>query len=211
VEQISKYFPELSNEQNSKFRRLLEVYPEWNERINVISRKDIHNLETRHILHSLSIAKLISFAPGTEVLDIGTGGGFPGIPLSIMFPDSKFHLVDSVGKKIKVVEEIAAELGLGNVTAEQARAEQVTEKFDFVVSRAVSNLPEFYRLAEKNISNKHKNSLINGVLYLKGGDFGQELLPFRGRHQLFNISSYFSDEFFETKKIAHVWKNSNWQ
>lgn len=202
---IKKYFPDLSVGQMEQFEMLTPLYSEWNEKINVISRKDVENLETNHILHSLAIAKIISFKSGTKILDVGTGGGFPGIPLAIMFPECKFHLIDSIGKKITVVEAIAKEIGLQNLTAEKIRAEDVEGKFNFIVSRAVTTLPEFYSWIENKIISKSQNTLKNGVIYLKGGDLTEELKAFEKRHTVFDISNIFEEEFFETKKIVHIY------
>ena len=201
---IRQYFPELSEEQIQLFEKLEKLYPEWNERINVISRKDISELGTRHILHSLGIAKYIKFTPGTKIIDIGTGGGFPGIPLAIFFPECQFHLVDSIGKKIKVVQTIAEELGLKNVTAQQERSEKIKAKYDFVVSRAVTAFPRFVTLTRHLISDKNKNAITNGILYLKGGDFEEEIQPFKNRVSVMPLTDYFSEDFFETKKLIHL-------
>jgi 16S rRNA (guanine527-N7)-methyltransferase len=180
------------------------LYAEWNAQINVISRKDFPEFYEHHVLHSLAIAKFIRFTPGTKILDVGTGGGFPGIPLAIVFPEVQFHLVDSVGKKIKVVNEVVQSLGLKNVTSRQIRAEQLTEKYDFVVSRAVTRLTEFVIWTRKNISQKQKNSVPNGILYLKGGDISEEIKPFKKNIFVQNLSEYFEEEFFETKKLVHL-------
>ncbi len=201
---ILKYFPALKKEQVERFRQLEPLYSEWNAQINVISRKDFSEFYERHVLHSLGIAKLMKFVDGTSVLDVGTGGGFPGIPLAIMFPGSRFHLVDSIGKKIKVVQNVADALGLENVKAQQIRAEQLTTKYDFVVSRAVTRLPEFVPWVQKNISRTQLNSLPNGILYLKGGDLGAELKPYRKRVFVQELSNYFQEPFFETKKVVHL-------
>ena len=182
---------------------LPDLYADWNEKINVISRKDIENITEKHILHSLAIAKVIQFNAKTKILDVGTGGGFPGIPLAIMFPDCEFHLVDSIAKKINVVSEISKAIGLTNVKAEQARAETLNEKYDFVVSRAVTAFPEFLGWVKKNISKKDHNELPNGILYLKGGDLNDELRGFERQVKIFNISNYFEEEFFETKKVVY--------
>ncbi len=200
---IKKYFPELSPDQIAKFEKLGDLYKEWNQKINVISRKDIDLLYERHILHSLAIAKVIQFKPQTTVLDIGTGGGFPGIPLAIYFPETDFLLVDSIGKKIKVVEEVSSGAGLLNVKARQARAEQIPEKFDFVVSRAVTTLDEIGKWAKGKYLKGGFNDLDNGLLYLKGGDLTEELKNIRS-FQISDISKFFEEEFFETKKVVYV-------
>ncbi len=201
---ISKYFPHLNTKQTELFTRLQPLYAEWNAQINVISRKDFSEFYERHVLHSLAIAKFIRFVPGTKILDVGTGGGFPGIPLAIIFPEVQFHLVDSIGKKIKVVSEITQTLELKNVTAEQIRAEQLNVKFDFVVSRAVTRLPEFVPWVRKNISHKQKNALPNGILYLKGGNIEEEIRPFKRNIFIQELSDYFDEDFFETKKLVHL-------
>lgn len=201
---ITKYFPKLNEKQIQLFNQLQPLYAEWNAQINVISRKDFDAFYERHVLHSLAIAKFIRFTTGTKILDVGTGGGFPGIPLAIFSPEVHFHLVDSIGKKIKVVNEVIKSLGLTNATAEQIRAEQLTEKYDFVVSRAVTRLPEFVPWVRKNISHKQKNALPNGIIYLKGGDIKDEIKPFGKTVFVQEISDYFSEEFFETKKIVHL-------
>lgn len=201
---IQKYFTSLSETQISRFARLGTIYAEWNEKINVISRKDIGSLYEKHVLHSLAIAKVIRFTPGTTILDVGTGGGFPGIPLAILFPEVSFHLVDSIGKKIKVVKAVAEALQLENVVADQVRAEELKEKYDFVVSRAVISLPEFLKWIRKNISPIPKNALPNGVLYLKGGDLTNELKPFGKRTVVYNLCDFFTEEFFETKKLVYL-------
>jgi 16S rRNA (guanine527-N7)-methyltransferase len=201
---IQKYFSGLSDMQVSRFIQLETSYEEWNDKINVISRKDIGSLYEKHVLHSLAIAKVIRFSGGTRILDVGTGGGFPGIPLAILFPDVSFHLVDSVGKKIMVVKAVASALGLTNVVAEQVRAEQLTSKYDFVVSRAVTSLPEFVKWIRKNVSADHRNAMPNGILYLKGGDLTEELKPFGKRSVVYNLSDYFAEEFYETKKLVYL-------
>lgn len=201
---ITKYFPKLDKTQTDKFEILEALYAEWNAQINVISRKDFEGFYERHVLHSLAIAKLISFTPGTKVLDVGTGGGFPGIPLAIMFPEAKFHLVDSIGKKIKVVNAVAEALQLKNVVAQQIRAEELKDKYDFVVSRAVTRLPEFVPWVQKNISDKQKNAMPNGILYLKGGEISAELKPYKRSVFVKNLSDYFDEEFFETKKVVYL-------
>jgi 16S rRNA (guanine527-N7)-methyltransferase len=203
MELVNKYFPKLTELQQSRFESLGGLYISWNEKINVVSRKDIGHLYEKHILHSLAIAKYIQFLPGSKVIDIGTGGGFPGIPLAIMYPETHFLLVDSIGKKIRVVETVYKELGLDNCMAMQLRAEEVKGKFDFVVSRAVTTLPVFTGWVKNCISNKSNHSVPNGILYLKGGDLTNELnIPFPTR--VFNISDYFEEPFFESKKIVHV-------
>ncbi|MFP4024151.1 MAG: 16S rRNA (guanine(527)-N(7))-methyltransferase RsmG [Thiohalospira sp.] len=204
MEIIQKYFPALSPNQQDQFIALKSLYKEWNKKINVISRKDIDHLYERHVLHSLSIAKIINFLPETEILDVGTGGGFPGIPLAILFPDSYFHLVDSIAKKIKVVNEIASSLELKNVTSEQIRAEKLTYKYDFVISRAVTSLSVFYHWVKNIIKKNSKNELINGIIYLKGGDLNEEIKPFNPTIKVFNIDEYFNEPFFETKKIVYL-------
>jgi 16S rRNA (guanine527-N7)-methyltransferase len=201
---IAKYFPKLDELQIARFVQLESLYAEWNAQINVISRKDFEGFYERHVLHSLAIAKLISFTPGTKVLDVGTGGGFPGIPLAIMFPEVKFHLVDSIGKKIKVVNAVIEALGLKNATAQQIRAEELKDKYDFVVSRAVTRLPEFVPWVQKNIATKHINAMPNGILYLKGGEISAELKPYKRSVFVKNLSDYFEEEFFDTKKVVHL-------
>ncbi len=204
MELIKKYFPGITYEQSKRFEQLESLYNEWNAKINVISRKDIDSLYEKHVLHSLSIAKFINFTSGTKILDVGTGGGFPGIPLAIFFPEADFHLVDSIGKKIKVVNEVAASLKLTNVTTEQTRAENLKGHYDFVVSRAVTKLPEFVPWIQKNISDKQKNALPNGVLYLKGGNIDSEIRKYHKIVFVQDISSYFKEEFFKTKKLIYL-------
>ncbi len=201
---IKKYFPKLTLKQIELFEQLQPVYAEWNAQINVISRKDFPEFYERHVLHSLAIARFIRFTSGTKILDAGTGGGFPGIPLAIFFPEAEFHLVDSIGKKIKVVREVAQTLGLQNVKAQQIRAEQLTEKYDFVVSRAVTRLPEFVLWVRKNIAKKQINAIPNGIIYLKGGEISEEIKPFRKNILIENLSEYFDEEYFETKKIVFL-------
>ena len=203
-ELIQQYFKGLSEQQVARFDQLYALYSFWNAQINVISRKDIDELYERHILHSLGIAKFINFTPGTKVLDVGTGGGFPGIPLAILFPDVQFHLVDSIGKKIKVVTEVAAALGLNNVKASHLRAEQVTDKYDFVVSRAVTRLIDFYPWVKGKFSKESKNAIPNGILYLKGGDLKEEITESRLKAELYPLSDYFKEEFFETKYVVYI-------
>ncbi|MEI6866573.1 16S rRNA (guanine(527)-N(7))-methyltransferase RsmG [Flavicella sp.] len=200
---IKKYFPELSDLQVSQFEKLENLYKDWNSKINVISRKDIDELYIRHILHSLGIAKIQAFVPGAKILDVGTGGGFPGIPLAILFPETEFLLVDSIGKKIKVVQEVAEALGLKNLKADHIRAEKVKGEFDFIVSRAVTTMPDFVKWVRKKITKKQKHKLRNGILYLKGGDLTAELSVFTST-TLYNLSDYFKEDFFETKKVVHL-------
>jgi 16S rRNA (guanine527-N7)-methyltransferase len=204
MEIIEKYFPELDKKQISQFEMLLPLYADWNSKINVISRKDLDNFYTNHVLHSLAIAKITDFKSGTKILDLGTGGGFPGIPLAIMFPECRFTLVDSIGKKIMVVNEVIKSLQLYNIEAYQKRAETIDEKFDFIVSRAVTSLPEFASWVEGKVSNDCKNKLRNGILYLKGGEFTDELSRIKFNHRIFDLKKIFDEEFFETKKIVHL-------
>jgi 16S rRNA (guanine527-N7)-methyltransferase len=201
---VQKYFTALTPEQVNRFEMLDALYREWNERINVVSRKDIDNLYINHVLHSLGIAKVLSFNPGAEILDVGTGGGFPGIPLAILFPQTQFHLVDSIGKKIKVVHEIARALGLNNVIGQQIRAEQIQHKYDFIVSRAVTRLNEFYGWVNRKVKAGSTHDLDNGILYLKGGDLTDELNELKKPYSLYNLSDYFTEDFFETKKVVYV-------
>ena len=201
---ITKYFPQLSEKQINQFAQLQSLYEHWNSQINVISRKDIEFLYERHILHSLGIAKVISIKANTNIMDVGCGGGFPGIPLAILFPETKFYLIDSIGKKIKVVNEVASAIGLTNVRAEHKRAEEVKEKFEFVVSRAVTEFPVFYRWVQNKISSKQFNELPNGILYLKGGDLSEEFKSFKKRVVFFDLKDYFTEEFFETKKLVYL-------
>ena len=204
MEILTKYFPDLTDQQMDQFGRLGSLYEEWNSQINVISRKDIEQLYERHVLHSLAIAKVIQFKPQTTILDVGTGGGFPGIPLAIFFPETSFMLIDSIGKKIKVVNEVALALNLRNVTAEHIRVEDVKQKFDFVVSRAVTAFPGFITMVQNNVASKSNNDLANGILYLKGGDFEEEIKPFRKQIQVYELQSFFQEEFFETKRLIHM-------
>lgn len=204
MEIIHKYFPDLTEKQYEQFEMLQTLYNEWNNKINVISRKDIDQLYERHILHSLAIAKVIQFTKNSHILDVGTGGGFPGIPLAIFFPACNFHLIDSIGKKIKVVQEISNSLGLQNVSSEQVRAEKIKDKYDFVVSRAVTAFPVFYNWVREKIKSQSKNSLKNGILYLKGGDLDEELKKFKSRITSYNISDYFTEPFFETKRVIYL-------
>jgi 16S rRNA (guanine527-N7)-methyltransferase len=203
-EALFSYFPDLTSEQKQQFDRLPELYELWNNQINVISRKDIDQLFERHVLHSLGIAKVMPFLPGESVLDVGTGGGFPGIPLAIMFPETQFFLVDSIGKKIKVVQEVANALGLKNVRAAHVRAEQVDEKFDFVVSRAVTRLKDFHPWIKNKYNKQSKNALPNGLLYLKGGDLTEEITESGLKVQQFYLNDFFKEEFFDTKQVIYV-------
>lgn len=201
---ILKYFPDLTDIQKEQFSALYDLYVDWNSKINVISRKDIENLYVHHVLHSLGIAKVIRFASGSRILDVGTGGGFPGIPLAILFPESQFLLVDSIGKKIKVATEISASIGLKNISFRHARAEEIKEKFDFVVSRAVMPLGDLVKIVRKNISHEQKNPLPNGLICLKGGELEKEILPFNKYAEVDNLNSFFEEEFFETKKVVYL-------
>jgi 16S rRNA (guanine527-N7)-methyltransferase len=203
MDEILKYFPNLTDIQKEQFEKLDFLYHDWNEKINVISRKDIDALYTKHILHSLGIAKIINFEPGTYVLDVGTGGGFPGIPLAILFPETRFYLIDIIAKKIKVVQAVAEGLDLKNVKAEQLRAENVKGDFDFIVSRAVTNMPDFVSWVKTKIKKNNKHELKNGILYLKGGDLTEELKDFPKATE-YNLADFFEDEFFETKKVVHL-------
>jgi 16S rRNA (guanine527-N7)-methyltransferase len=204
MELINKYFPSITSEQRERFAALDALYRDWNSKINVISRKDIDNLYEHHILHSLGIAKLIAFKPGSRIMDLGTGGGFPGIPLAIMFPDVQFHLVDSIGKKIRVCDEVRTALGLTNVTTEWSRAENVKDKFDFVVSRAVMPLADLVKLIRKNIAKDSHNAMPNGLICLKGGELANEVMPMKSHTLITDLSDYFEEEFFETKKVVYV-------
>jgi 16S rRNA (guanine527-N7)-methyltransferase len=201
---IEKYFPDLTDTQKSQFGQLPELYRFWNEQINVISRQDVDNLFERHVLHSLGIAKIVAFRSGTEILDVGTGGGFPGIPLAILFPEASFHLIDGIGKKIKVVKEIADALKLENVKAEQTRAEQLRTDYEFIVSRAVTNLSQFFPWVRGKISVNSFNGLKNGLLCLKGGDLNEELVAFGRKNKVYHLQDFFEEEFFETKKVVYV-------
>ena len=203
MDEILKYFPDLTDIQKEQFVKLDFLYHDWNEKINVISRKDIDALYAKHILHSLGIAKIINFEPGTYVLDVGTGGGFPGIPLAILFPETRFYLIDIIAKKIKVVQAVADGLELKNVKAEQMRAENVKGDFDFIVSRAVTNMPDFVSWVKTKIKKNNKHELKNGILYLKGGDLTEELKDFPKAIE-YNLADFFEDEFFETKKVVHL-------
>ena len=204
MELILKYFPDLTEEQKRQFAALYDLYTDWNSKINVISRKDIENLYEHHVLHSLGIAKVIRFKPGTKVMDLGTGGGFPGIPLAILFPEVQFHLVDSIGKKVRVATEIAGSIGLKNVTTRHARAEEEKQLFDFVVSRAVMPLTDLLKIIRKNISPKQQNALPNGLVCLKGGELERETMPVKNKTTMWNLKEFFGEEFFETKKVVYV-------
>ena len=203
MKEILKQFPNLTSTQKSQFEQLQGLYEDWNSKINLISRKDIDQLYTRHVLHSLAIAKIQPFLAGTYVLDVGTGGGFPGIPLAILFPETRFYLIDVIAKKINVVKAVADSLGLKNVKAEQIKAENVKGDYDFIVSRAVTNMPDFVNWIKYKIKKQNKHELKNGILYLKGGDLSDELKDFPAAKE-FEIAEFFEDEFFETKKVVHV-------
>lgn len=204
MEHILHYFPTLTEKQKEQFAALDALYRDWNAKINVISRKDIDNLYEHHILHSLGIAKVIRFRPGSSVLDIGTGGGFPGIPLAILFPEVKFHLLDSIGKKVKVAQAVAEAIDLENVRCSHRNVMEDKEKYDFVVSRAVMQMSDLVKLIRKNVHHEQKNSLPNGVMCLKGGDIQSEMRPFKHCCEVWPLSTYFEEEFFETKKVAYV-------
>lgn len=203
MQEIIRQFPNLTETQLQQFEQLEALYTDWNAKINVISRKDIDALYTKHVLHSLGIAKVMPFKPNASVMDVGTGGGFPGIPLAILYPETNFYLIDVIAKKIKVVQEVADALGLTNVKAEQKRAEKVDGTFDFIVSRAVTNMPDFVKWVRGKVKKEQKHDLPNGILYLKGGDLTEELQVFQ-KATLYNLSDYFADEFFETKKVVHL-------
>ena len=204
MELILKYFPDLTEEQKGQIAALYDLYTDWNSKINVISRKDIGNLYEHHVLHSLGIAKVIRFAPGTKIMDLGTGGGFPGIPLAILFPEVQFHLVDSIGKKVRVATEVAGSIGLKNVATRHARAEEEKQLFDFVVSRAVMPLTDLLKIIRKNISPKQQNALPNGLICLKGGELEKEAMPVRNKTTMWDLKEFFGEEFFETKKAVYV-------
>lgn len=204
MELILKYFPDLTQEQRQQFAALYDLYTDWNAKINVISRKDIENLYEHHVLHSLGIARVINFRPGTRLMDLGTGGGFPGIPLAILFPEVTLHLVDSIGKKVRVAAEVAAEIGLTNVTFSHTRAQEEKQQFDFVVSRAVMPLSDLIKIIRKNISPKSINALPNGLICLKGGELENEAMPFKHKTTLHALSDEFEEEFFQTKKVVYV-------
>ena len=204
MEHILKYFPELSEEQRWQMEQLETLYPEWNAKINVISRKDIDNLEVNHILHSLGIVKFVKFTPGTRVMDLGTGGGFPGIPLAIYYPEVTFHLVDRIGKKLRVASDIAERIGLKNVTIQHGDVKEVKGKFDFVVSRAVMDLGDLVPLVKRFIDSEDRNAVPNGLICLKGGDLSGEVSKFRNQVLIDELSSYFKEEFFKTKKVVYL-------
>ncbi len=201
---VFEYFPNLTLEQRRQIEQLDALYHDWNAKINVISRKDIDNLYMHHVLHSLGIAKVADFRPGTAILDMGTGGGFPGIPLAILFPECRFKLIDSIGKKVKVAQAVAESIGLKNVVAEHRNVVEEKGKYDFIVSRAVMNAPDLVKLIRKNVSRQQQNALPNGLLCLKGGDVDEELAPFTKSSMVWDLKDYFSDEFFETKKVVYV-------
>lgn len=203
MELIEQYFPDISDIQRQHFGMLETLYQDWNLKINVVSRKDIDELYLRHVLHSLAIAKIISFKPGTKIIDVGTGGGFPGIPLAIMFPETHFHLVDSIAKKLKVVNEVVEGLGLTNVKTTHGRVEEVKGTYDFIVSRAVAAMPTFVHWTKDKIAKKQNHDLKNGILYLKGGDLGEELQDFP-KATIYNLSDFYKEDFFETKKLVHL-------
>ncbi len=204
MELILKYFPSVSSTQKTQFEALYDLYLDWNSKINVISRKDIENLYEHHVLHSLAIAEIIKFQPGSTVLDVGTGGGFPGVPLAILFPEVQFVLVDSIGKKIKVGTEVSNAIGLKNITLKHSRVQEEKGKYDFVVSRAVMPLGDLVNLVKKNIKKEHKNALPNGLICLKGGELQHEILPYKNIAELYNLSDFFKEEFFLTKKGVYV-------
>ncbi|MEO9806654.1 MAG: 16S rRNA (guanine(527)-N(7))-methyltransferase RsmG [Reichenbachiella sp.] len=201
---VFKYFPDLDSNQTEQFARLMPLYADWNSKINVVSRKDIDELYLRHVLHSLGIAKVQSFLPGSHILDIGTGGGFPGIPLAILFPETEFVLVDSIGKKVRVVNEVANALELNNVKGIHTRVEEIKGQFDFIVSRAVTRMKPFYSWTKGKIKKESSHELQNGILYLKGGDLSEELKESKLRFKLFELPSYFDEDFFDTKKVVYV-------
>lgn len=203
MELILKYFPNLSEVQKEQFSKLFDLYSDWNSKINVVSRKDIDELYLRHVLHSLGIAKVVQFKDGTTIMDVGTGGGFPGIPLAILYPECKFHLVDSINKKLKVVDAIAESLDLTNIKTSHKRAEDINETFDFIVSRAVTAMPSFVGWVKNKVNKKSNHELKNGILYLKGGDLTEELQNFP-KATLYNLSDYFEEDFFDTKKVVHL-------
>ena len=203
MDRILHYFPKLTVDQIGRFSLMKELYEDWNSKINVVSRKDVDELYLRHVLHSLGIAKVQSFLPGSRIMDVGTGGGFPGIPLAVLFPETQFHLVDSIGKKIKVVEEVVNGLKLDNVRYTHGRAEDVAEQYDFIVSRAVARMDTFERWVRGKVLKESRHSLANGILYLKGGDLSEELAPFP-QAKIYPLSTYFEEDFFETKSVVHL-------
>ena len=204
MEIITKYFPNITELQAEQFAQLEVLYNDWNSKINVISRKDIHNLYEHHVLHSLGIAKLINFRPDTNIMDLGTGGGFPGIPLAILFPEANFHLVDSIGKKVRVAQEVAAAIGLQNVRFSHARAEEIKDKYDFVVTRAVMSMVDLIKIARKNIAKEQHNALPNGIIALKGGELDGEIAAVKNIAAVWPLNDYFEEEYFETKKVVQV-------
>ena len=204
MEIITKYFPNITELQAEQFAQLEVLYNDWNSKINVISRKDIHNLYEHHVLHSLGIAKLINFRPDTNIMDLGTGGGFPGIPLAILFPEANGHLVDSIGKKVRVAQEVATAIGLKNVRFSHARAEEIKDKYDFVVTRAVMSMVDLIKIARKNIAKEQHNALPNGIIALKGGELDGEIAAVKNIAAVWPLSDYFEEEYFETKKVVHV-------
>ncbi len=201
---IFQYFKDINDEQRAQFRALGPLYQEWNAKINVISRKDIDNLYMHHVLHSLGIAKVVNFKQGSNILDIGTGGGFPGIPLAILFPNCKFKLIDSIGKKTRVAAAVANAIGLKNVVVEHRNVIEEKNKYDFVVSRAVMNASDLVKLIRKNVSKEQRNALPNGLICLKGGDMTEEVAPFKNHSEIWDLKSYFDDEFFDTKKVMYI-------
>lgn len=208
IEIIKKYFPSLTEHQLEQFAQLEALYNDWNAKINVISRKDIQNLYEHHVLHSLGIAKVIRFKEGTQVMDLGTGGGFPGIPLAIMFPEVQFHLVDSIGKKVRVAQEVATAIGLQNVRFSHSRAEEIKDKYDFIVTRAVMPLVDLMKCARKNVSNVQRNGIPNGIIALKGGELEREMASMRSICTTWQLSDWFEEDFFETKQVVHVTVNN---
>lgn len=204
METINRYFPNLTEKQKEQFAALYALYSDWNDKINVISRKDIENLYLHHVLHSLGIAKIITFRAGTKIMDMGCGGGFPGLPLAILFPDCEFHLVDSIGKKVRVAAEVAAAIGLKNVRTTHSRAQDIKEKYNFVVSRAVMQLPELVKICRKNISKEQLNALPNGIICLKGGDIQAEVQPFKNIVEITDLEDIFKEEYFKDKKVVYV-------
>lgn len=204
MELIRKYFPNITEQQAEQFAQLEALYNDWNAKINVISRKDIQNLYEHHVLHSLGIAKVVNFKDGTEVMDLGTGGGFPGIPLAILFPNTQFHLVDSIGKKVRVAQEVANAIGLANVRFSHARAEEIKDTYDFVVTRAVMPMIDLVKVARKNIKKEQHNAVPNGIIALKGGELQREISSMRNIATVWELSEYFSEEYFKTKKVVHI-------